>query len=107
MEARGISRAKLVLFEHFVRLRKNERKEKKNYVGRQNFPYINLGKGDTLTLKSRESPPPQNFRTKELVGGWRVTGSTWIQNLALFFADIFEAHSMIGLGKDNQGRIAP
>eukprot|EP00983_Pelagomonas_calceolata_P067773 1149616-Pelagomonas_calceolata.AAC.2 len=32
-------------------------KEKKNYVGRGNSPYIKSGKGDTLAQKSRESPP--------------------------------------------------
>eukprot|EP00983_Pelagomonas_calceolata_P071663 1151356-Pelagomonas_calceolata.AAC.3 len=36
-----------------------ERKEKKNYVGRGNSPYINQGKEDTLAEKSFESPPPQ------------------------------------------------
>eukprot|EP00983_Pelagomonas_calceolata_P084146 1156303-Pelagomonas_calceolata.AAC.4 len=42
-------------FRHWSAL---PRKEKKNYVGRGNSPYINLGKGDTLAQKSRESPPP-------------------------------------------------
>eukprot|EP00983_Pelagomonas_calceolata_P011856 380684-Pelagomonas_calceolata.AAC.1 len=39
-------------------------KEKKNYVGRGNSPYINQKKGDTLAQKSRESPPPQSYKKK-------------------------------------------
>eukprot|EP00983_Pelagomonas_calceolata_P061174 1146715-Pelagomonas_calceolata.AAC.1 len=40
-------------------------KEKKNYVGRGNSPYINQGKGDTLAQKSRESPPPQSYKEEK------------------------------------------
>eukprot|EP00983_Pelagomonas_calceolata_P010489 340054-Pelagomonas_calceolata.AAC.1 len=46
-----------------------ERKEKKNYVGRENSRYINQGKGDTLTPQSRESPPPQSSKTNRVNGG--------------------------------------
>eukprot|EP00983_Pelagomonas_calceolata_P089170 1157285-Pelagomonas_calceolata.AAC.5 len=38
------------------------RKKKKNHVGRGNSPYINKGKGDTLTQKSLETPPPQSCK---------------------------------------------
>eukprot|EP00983_Pelagomonas_calceolata_P076306 1153372-Pelagomonas_calceolata.AAC.2 len=41
------------------------------------------GKGDALAPKSRESPPPQSLKTKVLMGVWRLTGSTWLQNLAV------------------------
>eukprot|EP00983_Pelagomonas_calceolata_P023458 738992-Pelagomonas_calceolata.AAC.1 len=47
-------------------------KNKKNYVGRRKSPYNEgkgdtvahwLRKGDTLAQKSRESPPPQSYKT--------------------------------------------
>eukprot|EP00983_Pelagomonas_calceolata_P074831 1152719-Pelagomonas_calceolata.AAC.1 len=44
-------------------------------VGRGNSPYINLGKGDTLAQKSRESPPPRSYKTEntngDLEGYWK------------------------------------
>eukprot|EP00983_Pelagomonas_calceolata_P075819 1153164-Pelagomonas_calceolata.AAC.1 len=39
-------------------------------------------KGDTLAQKSREPPPPQSYQEQKLMGIWRVTGSTRLQNLA-------------------------
>eukprot|EP00983_Pelagomonas_calceolata_P085380 1156540-Pelagomonas_calceolata.AAC.2 len=50
-------------------------KKKKNYVGREKSPYINEVKGDTLAQSSRESPPPQSYKTGnanwELKGYWK------------------------------------
>eukprot|EP00983_Pelagomonas_calceolata_P118074 1160469-Pelagomonas_calceolata.AAC.6 len=40
-------------------------------------------KGGTLTQKGRESPPPQSCKTEVLMGIWKVTGSTWLQNLTV------------------------
>eukprot|EP00983_Pelagomonas_calceolata_P078124 1154161-Pelagomonas_calceolata.AAC.4 len=56
-----------------------EKKEKKNYVGRETLPTSIKEKeplGDTLAQKSRESPPPQVLRRKRLMWIWRVTRST-------------------------------
>eukprot|EP00983_Pelagomonas_calceolata_P050357 1141944-Pelagomonas_calceolata.AAC.3 len=64
-------------------VKKGKRKKEKLRSG--NSPYINQGKGDTLVKKSRDSPP----KKKELVGIWKVTGSTRIQNLAVRGAFVF------------------
>eukprot|EP00983_Pelagomonas_calceolata_P132157 1161840-Pelagomonas_calceolata.AAC.20 len=49
--------------------------EENNGVGRGASLYINLGKGDTLAQKSRESPPPHSYRRKracrDLEGCWK------------------------------------
>eukprot|EP00983_Pelagomonas_calceolata_P053207 1143202-Pelagomonas_calceolata.AAC.13 len=45
-----------------------KRKQKKNYIGRESSPYINLGKGDTLAQTSRDPPPPQGYRTENAIG---------------------------------------
>eukprot|EP00983_Pelagomonas_calceolata_P088061 1157111-Pelagomonas_calceolata.AAC.1 len=51
-------------------------------LGTGNSPYINQGKGDILAQKSRESPPPQSYKKKILIGIWRFIGSTRLHNLA-------------------------
>eukprot|EP00967_Tisochrysis_lutea_P040227 scaffold48272_cov18-Tisochrysis_lutea.AAC.4 len=38
--------------------RKVEKKEKKDYLSRENSPYIDQGKGEKLAQKSPDSPPP-------------------------------------------------
>eukprot|EP00983_Pelagomonas_calceolata_P058348 1145447-Pelagomonas_calceolata.AAC.7 len=48
--------------------KRKKRKEKKNYVGRGNSPYINEGKGDTLSQKIHETPPPQSCKTESVNG---------------------------------------
>eukprot|EP00983_Pelagomonas_calceolata_P074153 1152439-Pelagomonas_calceolata.AAC.4 len=74
---------------HYFKLGvQNSTERKKNYVGRENSPYINSGKGDTLAPKSRESPPPQSYKTYVLMGVWRVIGSTQLQNLVVTGAGI-------------------
>eukprot|EP00967_Tisochrysis_lutea_P151112 scaffold293402_cov14-Tisochrysis_lutea.AAC.2 len=48
---------------------KSELKHKgklRRHVG--NFPYINLGKGEILAQKSRESHPPQGYRPEDADG---------------------------------------
>eukprot|EP00983_Pelagomonas_calceolata_P114353 1160087-Pelagomonas_calceolata.AAC.6 len=53
--------------------------QRKKYVGRGNYPYINQVKGDTLAQKSlfwlsRESPSPQNCKknaNEDLEGYWK------------------------------------
>eukprot|EP00983_Pelagomonas_calceolata_P061557 1146873-Pelagomonas_calceolata.AAC.1 len=55
--------------------KERKRKEKKNYVGRGNSPYINQGKGDTLAQKSLEPPPSTKLQKEEsngdLEGYWK------------------------------------
>eukprot|EP00983_Pelagomonas_calceolata_P006434 211595-Pelagomonas_calceolata.AAC.1 len=41
--------------------------KEKNYVGRGNSPYINLGKGGTLAQKSRESLPSKQRKEGQVV----------------------------------------
>eukprot|EP00983_Pelagomonas_calceolata_P014423 459408-Pelagomonas_calceolata.AAC.1 len=56
---------------------------KKNFVGRENSPYISLGKGDTLARKAVSPLHHKAAKQKMAMGIWRVTGSTRLQNLAV------------------------
>eukprot|EP00983_Pelagomonas_calceolata_P132712 1161899-Pelagomonas_calceolata.AAC.4 len=64
-------------------MKSSKKRKKEKYAGRGNSPCIIEGKGDTLAPKSRESLPPTSFKSEVLMGVWRVSGSTRLQNLAV------------------------
>eukprot|EP00983_Pelagomonas_calceolata_P047276 1140557-Pelagomonas_calceolata.AAC.10 len=53
---------------------RKKKKEKKNHVGKDNSPYINLGKRKTLAQKSHEYSAPQSYKAEsadgDLEGSW-------------------------------------
>eukprot|EP00983_Pelagomonas_calceolata_P101067 1158650-Pelagomonas_calceolata.AAC.4 len=58
-----------------------KKKKEKNYVGRENSPYINSGKRDTLAQRA-VSLPHQKMRGELMWIGW-VSGSTLLQDTSV------------------------
>eukprot|EP00983_Pelagomonas_calceolata_P067674 1149563-Pelagomonas_calceolata.AAC.4 len=66
----------LTAYRFFFSSLGRQEQKRKNYAGRGNSTYINLGKGDTLAQKSCESPSPQSFKTESAHGDLEVCGYT-------------------------------